>query len=422
MRIPDLGFGESENDLTFAQVALVAFGLLSPVLTFFLAVSSLSDGAKIAALLALAVSYCAVCFWSFQRSRVVRVESDEEDSGDEQLVDSLDAIADAAEFFGPSLKPVDLFRLVSNRIGQIIPVGGTALFVESSGGRLIEVVQASGPNADALLRSTVAIEMGLVGLAWVSGEVEIDAALLLESQALAPEALTGMRSAAAVPLLNDDHVFAVLVIYSSERLDTLPDPHSTLSAIGRRVAPLLLSSMSFERSASNALTDKLTNLPNERAFYMVLENQLAESIRHRDERPLSVLTIDIKNFADINQNFGFATGDRMLAFAAEKLTSQLRKMDFLARSSNDEFLLVLPTASEKFASEIIQRIRENFADDPFSISDEEDIKVWLNFGWSTFWQDGDTAEQLLRNARVRKQQAKAEEPSRVLWFPKEYVN
>ena len=180
--------------------------------------------------------------------------------------------------------------------------------------------------------------------------------------------------------------------------------------------------MSFERSASNALTDKVTSLPNERAFYMVLENQLAECIRHRDERPLSVLTIDIKNFADINQNFGFATGDRMLTFTAEKLTSQLRKMDFLARSSNDEFLLVLPTASEKFATEIMQRIRENFAEEPFGITEEEDMKVWLNFGWATFWQDGDTAEQLLRNARVRKQQSKAEEPSRVLWFPKEYVN
>ena len=180
--------------------------------------------------------------------------------------------------------------------------------------------------------------------------------------------------------------------------------------------------MSFERSASNALTDKVTNLPNERAFYMVLENQLAESIRHRDDRPLSVLTIDIKNFADVNQKFGFAAGDRMLAFTAERLTSELRKMDFLARSSNDEFLLVLPTASEKFASEIIHRIRESFADDPIVISEEEDIKVWLNFGWATFWRDGDTAEQLLRTARVRKQQAKAEEPSRVLWFPKEYVN
>ena len=163
-------------------------------------------------------------------------------------------------------------------------------------------------------------------------------------------------------------------------------------------------------------------MPNERAFFLVLENQLAESLRHRHDRPLTVLTIDIKNFADVNQTCGFAVGDRMLVFTAENLTSQLRKMDFLARSTNDEFLLVLPTASEKFAGEIIDRIQAHFAAATFGISESEETKVWLNFGWATFWRDGETADQLLRSARVRKQQSKAEEPTKVLWFPKEYVN
>jgi len=198
--------------------------------------------------------------------------------------------------------------------------------------------------------------------------------------------------------------------------------HAVLEAIGRRLSPLFLSSLSFERSLSNALTDTLTSLPNERAFYVVFENQLAESQRHRDDRPLTILSIDIKNFADANQTYGFAAGDRLLAFTAERLASQLRKMDFLCRAANDEFLIILPTASEKFASEIVQRIRDRFASEPFRISETDDIKVWLNFGLATFWQDGETADQLLQSARIRKQQAKAEEPSKVLWFPKEYVN
>ena len=205
-------------------------------------------------------------------------------------------------------------------------------------------------------------------------------------------------------------------------LNVDPDLHTILHAIGERVAPLFLSSISFERSISNALTDAVTNLPNERAFFMVLENQLAESQRFRSERPLTIMTVDIKNFAEANQNFGFAAGDRILDFTAAQLSSQLRKMDFLSRSASDEFLIILPTASEKFADEIVQRIKDRFATEVFAVSETEEIKVWLNFGWATFWQDGETAEQLLQNARVRKQQAKAEEPSKVLWFPKEYVN
>ena len=121
-----------------------------------------------------------------------------------------------------------------------------------------------------------------------------------------------------------------------------------------------MSSMSFERSLTNALTDTLTNLPNERAFYLVLENQIAESQRNRDERPLTILTVDIKNFTELNQNFGHAAGDQILAFAANLIKAQLRQMDFLARSQNDEFLAVLPTASDEIAMEIIERIEKAF--------------------------------------------------------------
>ena len=415
----DYGFRRSENALGPAQLALGVFGLLAPVLTFFLAVSSLADGIKILVLVLLAVTYSAVCFWSFRRSRESATASDD---APPTLEDNLEAISDAAEFFGPTLKPSDLFRLVFSRVGQIVPVTGGALFVESAVGHALEVRHATGPGADDLLQTSVGMESGLAAMAWISEEVEVDADLTLESQAMPAGVLVGIVSAAAIPMIHDGRVFAVLVLYSDQRFDAIPNCHSVLEAIGSRLAPLLISSMSFERSASSALTDKVTNLPNERAFFMVLENQLAESVRHRHDRPLSVLTIDIKHFADVNQSFGFAAGDRMLVFAAENLTSQLRKMDFLARSTNDEFLLVLPTASEKFASEIIQRIREHFATHPFGISETEDVKVWLNFGWATFWQDGETADQLLRSARVRKQQAKAEEPSKVLWFPKEYVN
>jgi len=180
--------------------------------------------------------------------------------------------------------------------------------------------------------------------------------------------------------------------------------------------------LAFERSLSNALTDPLTNLPNERAFQMVLENQLAESHRSRDDRPLTVMAIDIKNFDEINNNFGHAAGDRVLAFAAEKIGTQLRKMDFLARSMNDEFLIVLPKASERTAIEITGRIQSCLVTSPMKISDEDEVKLWLNFGCATFWKDGETSQELLQSALIKKQQATSQDAGNVLAFSKEYVN
>jgi len=411
------------NDrLGVGQIALGVFGLVAPVVTFLLAISSLPDSAKVTVLVAMASSYSIVCLWAFRKSTQPAEPTDQTTEEETELSQALTAIGEASEFFGASLKPVDIFRLVSSRINQIFPFAASALFIESEAGEALQIVQSDGQNAGAMLSTILPVDSGIAGMAWLSGEVEIDSDLALEREAMPDEAMTGLRSAIAMPLMHEDQPFAVLVLYRDARVQADDGIRKTCEAIGARVSPLFLSSISFERSVSNALTDSLTKLPNERAFFMVLENQLAESQRFRSERPLTVISVDIKNFADANQNFGFAAGDRMLAFAALHLASQLRKMDFISRSVNDEFLIILPTASEKFANEIVQRIKNHFAAEVFHVTESEDVKVWLNFGWATFWQDGETADQLLQHARIRKQQSKAEEPSKVLWFPKEYVN
>ena len=407
-----------------AIVALSLFGLFAPIVTFFLAVSALPSSAKILILVVLALAYSAVCYWSFRRL-TGKAHDDlvvNNTAPMSELDASLRSMSEASEFFGASLKPTDLFRLVSNRLAPFFPFAVSTLLVASETSDTLRIAQAHGPGSSVFEGVELPLDRGVAGMAWVSAEVEMDRDLSLERRWMPPEAVIGLKSAFAVPLVHEKQTFGVLVLYTDRVVADEAETRTTLEAIGRRIAPLFLSSLSFERSLSNALTDTLTNLPNERAFYMVLENQLAESHRMRHERPLTVLTIDIKNFAEINQSYGFAAGDRMLAFAADLLASHLRKMDFLSRASNDEFLIILPTASEKTAAEIIQRIRDRFAVETFSVSEAEDIKVWLNFGWASFWQDGETTEQLLQNARVRKQQAKAEEPTKILWFPKEYVN
>ncbi len=210
-------------------------------------------------------------------------------------------------------------------------------------------------------------------------------------------ALKGLESSLAVPLFRGGDVFGVLTLYGNTEINFNAHSILLIEAVATRVAPLFLSSMAFERSVSNALTDALTNLPNERAFYLVLENQIAESERNRDGRPLTVLTIDIKNFTELNQKFGHAAGDQILVFTADTIKKQLRQMDFLARLTGDEFLAVLPTASDEITLEIIERIEKAFVSNPYSMSEQEKIHFQLNFGAATFWKDGETANQLLQH-------------------------
>ena len=409
------------------QIALIGFGLAAPVVTYAIAASPLEQSARIALLTSLACVYLAICVWTVTQLRRLRTgaadaAAEAERDGDD-LEYKLAALEDAREFFGTSLKPADMFRLVSNRVNEIVPFATCVLITRhGDDGEMLRVANAFGDRAATFENLELVSDTSLAGLAFLSNEIEVTALLDGERLIYPDDSLAAYNGTATVPVSHEGDVFAVYQLFFKEEPDAGSDIREKLQAIGDRVAPLFLGALAFEKSLSKALTDPITSLPNERAFYMVLENQLAESQRFRDERPLTVMAVDIRGFDDINQVHGFAAGDRALSFAAEGIASQLRKMDFLARSMNDEFLIVLPKASERTALEIVARMRAKFANTPFTIAEGETTKLWLNFGCATFWHDGETAAQLIRHASMQKQQDKAEEIAPVLAFPKEYVN
>lgn len=336
--------------------------------------------------------------------------------------DRLAALDEASRFFGASLNKADMFRLVSARVGEIFSIAASALFVADTTRDVLSVAAADGKISHLLEDREFAFENSLAGMAWLSGEIEVDRELRMERAALGHKATEHFGSAVALPLVHDGRAFAVFEVFTRDRIEDRQAAVETLEAIRSRITPLILGSFAVDRSLSNALTDLITDLPNERALYVVLENQLAESIRLHDERPLSVVAIDIRNFDGANRQFGHATGDRILKFVSEIIKQDLRKMDFLARSINDEFLLVLPTANEQTAANVIERLQKGFAENAFPVTDEDHVAIRLNFGTATYWKDGDTPQQLVRHAVQRKAQAKAEDPGNVAWFPKEYVH
>lgn len=416
------------NFFAFDNLILPVFSLLALTATFFVSISALAFEIKIAIFLAIIFFYILFCaVFYFRKKRKTNLAPPETTNSDSIFNDEIErqllALEEASMFFGASLKPSDMFRLAASRINEMIPFASAALFWSEEDKRTLKAIGACGENARELANLKINSLKSLAGKTFLSGKIESDENLLLEKNIIPAEALKNLESAIAVPLFrNGQAVFAVLILYGDGERQFDANTNVLLEAIAERVAPLFLSSIAFEQSLSNALTDSLTNLPNERAFYLILENQMAESQRQREQRPLTILTVDAKKFAGLNQKFGHATGDTILLFAAEIIKEQLRKMDFLARSTSDEFLIVLPTASESMTEEIIGRIAKAFEENPFEIEGEEKIYLELNFGAATFWKDGETAQQLLQSARLRKQQAKSSAGSKVLWFPKEFAN
>jgi diguanylate cyclase (GGDEF)-like protein len=216
-----------------------------------------------------------------------------------------------------------------------------------------------------------------------------------------------------MPLLRGTELIGViqLEVDKANNID-----RSQIEAIGDRAAPLIVSSIAFEQSRANALTDATTDLPNERAFYLMLENQIAAVDRRQDHGHLAVLSIDIKKFADINESFGHAAGDRALNLAAQVIKDHLRQMDFLARAADDEFIVILPKATTEISQDIIERITKGCLDHQFPVFEDKLLNLELNFGWASLGDDGETPQHLLGTARLRRSQIKSTAQDKVLWF------
>jgi diguanylate cyclase (GGDEF)-like protein len=115
--------------------------------------------------------------------------------------------------------------------------------------------------------------------------------------------------------------------------------------------------------------------------------------------------VDIDHFKAINDSLGHTAGDTLLRTLALRLRSTLRNEDTVARLGGDEFTVLVtgikdPNDLLRLAQKIHSTIKA-----PVDVASRE-LTVSASIGVGLFPQDGETAEQLLRNADLAMYRAK----------------
>lgn len=150
--------------------------------------------------------------------------------------------------------------------------------------------------------------------------------------------------------------------------------------------------------------DALTDLPNRVLYREQLSGRLA---RHRIDEHIAVLCIDLDLFKNVNDSFGHPTGDRLLQLVAERLKHSLKKDDLIARLGGDEFAINLNSiASPEDAAEIAGRVIDSLKI-PYDI-DGFEIVIGASIGIALAPADGESADELLKNADMALYRAKSE--------------
>jgi len=146
-------------------------------------------------------------------------------------------------------------------------------------------------------------------------------------------------------------------------------------------------------------TDLLTGLGNRRDFDDHLASALARRRRYGENAALVLLDLD--RFKTVNDTFGHQVGDSVLMEIARRLESSLRTEDSLARWGGEEFVLLLPRATDESAREFAFRIKAKISSGP---CDRVGI-VTASFG-ITMLRESDAADDVLARADTALYRAK----------------
>jgi diguanylate cyclase (GGDEF)-like protein len=169
----------------------------------------------------------------------------------------------------------------------------------------------------------------------------------------------------------------------------------------------------LEEQTRLALTDSLTGLYNRRFLWDALQRQLAVS--KRTGEPFCVILFDLDHFKAVNDAYGHALGDIVLAQIAAVLLRSIRASDLAARHGGEEFAILLPDTDMHAAAERAEEIRRALEAHEI-VHGSYRIRVTASFGVAES-EPGADAASLLKAVDTAMYAAKAAGRNRVVLAP-----
>lgn len=150
----------------------------------------------------------------------------------------------------------------------------------------------------------------------------------------------------------------------------------------------------MEQLRSLASHDSLTGLANRQLFTETVARTVATAAR--TGAPFALAMVDLDGFKPVNDTYGHAVGDQLLAMVGKRLRDVLRKSDFVARWGGDEFVTLLPVITAAgvhcVAAKIIAELSRPYRIDALSVT------VTCSVGIALYPDHGNTADELFAQA------------------------
>ncbi|MCP1167266.1 diguanylate cyclase [Limimaricola litoreus] len=145
-----------------------------------------------------------------------------------------------------------------------------------------------------------------------------------------------------------------------------------------------------------SIRDPLTGLYNRRHLTETLRRQLDRA--HREDRPLSILSIDVDHFKRFNDTHGHDAGDMVLRAVGSVLEQLCDGDETACRMGGEEFMLLLPDLSLQAAALRAEALRSAIERITVRYGEKNLPRITVSIGVAVHPEDGTMPQQLMKAA------------------------
>lgn len=183
-----------------------------------------------------------------------------------------------------------------------------------------------------------------------------------------------------IPLIEARQTILTLAHLKGDEVNQQDDSISLFEAIQKLQSRLQQRDVLEFQLHNIANTDALTNVSNRLAlekYVQILESH-PEKLLHT-----GLIVLDIDDFKKVNDSSGHIVGDQVIQFVANKLKSNLRSLDLIARYGGDEFVIILDSIEPKDIMLVAEKIRRDIYESEFVVPETQEImKVSISVGFA----------------------------------------
>ncbi len=204
-----------------------------------------------------------------------------------------------------------------------------------------------------------------------------------------------IRTVFAFPLSRGHVTLGVVELYSRAKRSRDTHALAMASGIASQTGHFLLRRQAEENLRFIANHDALTGLPNRLMFKAEFERALNRA--RASQQALHVIFVDLDEFKVVNDTIGHNAGDTVLREMADRLRKSLDEAELITRFGGDEFVVLLdPKGDPAIVGRVIANIQA--ALEPAFLVNESELRMTASIGISSFPEDGDDWQTLLKHA------------------------